>query len=116
MKKYFMIVFMTIIIIGLGICFIDIDDSGPVSSSIEESITYGVENIPDDLSTVSDLNNYDTDIICATSKGLVCKNEKNEIVPSLAGEYTVSNDGIQYEFKIRDDIYWSDDSDRKSVV
>ncbi len=110
MKKYFMIVFMTIIIIGLGICFIDIDDSGPVSSSIEESITYGVEDIPDDLSTVSDLNNYDTDIICATSKGLVCKNEKNEIVPSLAGEYTVSNDGIQYEFKIKDDIYWSDDS------
>lgn len=105
-----MIVFMTIVIIGLGICFIERNDSNPVSSDIEESIAYGVEDISDDLSTVSNLNNCDTDIICATSKGLICKNDKNEIVPSLAGEYTVSKDGIQYEFKIRDDIYWSDDS------
>ena len=79
MKKYFMIVFMTIIIIGLGICFIDIDDSGPVSSSIEESITYGVEDIPDDLSTVSDLNNYDTDIIERS------RVKRNDILLTLTG-------------------------------
>ena len=57
MKKYFMIVFMTIVIIGLGICFIERNDSNPVSSDIEESIAYGVEDISDDLSTVSNLNN-----------------------------------------------------------
>lgn len=110
MKKYFTIVFITIIIIILGVYFIDRNDSDLVNSNIEESITYGVENIPNDLSDVSNLSSYDTDIICATSKGLVYKNSKNEIVPLLASEYTVSKDGIQYEFKIRDDIYWSDDS------
>ncbi|MDO5517724.1 MAG: ABC transporter substrate-binding protein, partial [Clostridium sp.] len=110
MKRYFMIIFMTIIAVVLCICFVDKNDSNLVSSNIEDSITYGVEDIPQDLSTVSGLNNYDTDIICATSRGLVCKNEKNEIVPSLSSEYTVSKDEIQYEFKIRDDIYWSDNS------
>lgn len=110
MKKYFMIIFMTIIAVVLCICLIDKNDSSLVSSNAEDSITYGVEDIPNDLSTVSGLSNYDTDIICATSRGLVCKNEKNEIVPSLASEYTVSKDGIQYEFILRDDIYWSDDS------
>lgn len=110
MKKYFFILIMTILIIILGICFIDRNDSNLVSSNVEESITYGVEIIPNDLSTVLNLNSYDTDIICATSKGLVYKNEKNEIVPALASEYKVSKDGIQYEFKIKDDIYWSDDS------
>lgn len=110
MKKYFMIIFMTIITVVLCICLIDKNESSLVSSNAEDSITYGVEDIPNDLSTVSALNNYDTDIICATSRGLVCKNEKNEIIPSLVSEYTVSKDGIQYEFTLRDDIYWSDGS------
>lgn len=105
-----MVVFISIIIIILGITFIDRKDSNVASTSVAKSITYGVEDIPDDLSTISNLNSYDTDIICATSKGLVCKNTKNEIVPSLAEEYTVSEDGIQYEFKIKDDICWSNNS------
>lgn len=109
-KKYFIVLFISIIIIILGISFIDRNNSNVASTNVAKSITYGVEDITDDLSTISNLNGYDTDIICATSKGLVCKNEKGEIVPSLANEYTVSPDGIQYEFKIRDDIYWSNNS------
>ena len=109
-KKYFIVLFIFIIVIILGVNFIDKNDSNVSSTNVAKSITYGVEDIPDDLTTVSNLNSYDTDIICATSKGLVCKNAKGEIVPSLASEYTVSPDGIQYEFKIRDDIYWSNNS------
>lgn len=109
-KKYFIVLFIFIIVIILGVNFIDKNDSNVSSTNVAKSITYGVEDIPDDLTTISNLNSYDTDIICATSKGLVCKNAKGEIVPSLASEYTVSPDGIQYEFKIRDDIYWSNNS------
>ena len=32
------------------------------------------------------------------------------ITPVLAQDYTVSDDGLEYVFKIRDDIYWSDGS------
>ena len=46
--------------------------------------------------------------MCALTKGLVEKNKEGEIVPSLASEVNKSEDGIQYEFKIRDDVYWSD--------
>lgn len=110
MKKYFIIIFITILTVVLCICFIDKNDSSLVNSKVENSIMYGVEEIPNDLSTVSNLNSSDMDIICFTSKGLVCKNEENKVIPSLASEYVVSNDGIQYEFKIRDDICWSDGS------
>lgn len=110
MKKYFIIVFITILTVVLCVCFIEKNDSSTVNSNVENSITYGVEDIPEKLSTISNLNSSDMDIICATSKGLVCKDDEKKIVPSLASEYAVSNDGIQYEFKIRDDIYWSDGS------
>ena len=48
--------------------------------------------------------------MCAVSKGLVSKNQDNKIVPSLASEVIKDSEGIQYEFKLRDDIFWSDGS------
>ena len=35
---------------------------------------------------------------------------EGNIKPVLAQDYTVSDDGLEYVFKIRDDIYWSDGS------
>lgn len=107
MKKYIILILITVIIVAFGISFIDYDNISATNVGLEEGITYGVESIPNDLKSVSTLSNSDEDILCALTKGLVEKDNDGNIVSSLASEFKKSEDGIQYEFKIRDDVYWS---------
>jgi peptide/nickel transport system substrate-binding protein len=41
-------------------------------------------------------------------EGLVRYNEKLEFVPLLAKEWSFSEDGLEWTFKLRDDVYWHD--------
>lgn len=107
MRKYIIIAIITVLMIAFGISFIDYDNSSSTNVILDESIAYGVENIPENLKTVSEFTDSDTDIFCALTKGLVEKNKDGDIVPSLASEINKSDDGIQYEFKISDDVYWN---------
>jgi peptide/nickel transport system substrate-binding protein len=88
--------------------FINKESDNVASSKLEETITYGIEEIPNDLEKVTGLSKRQEDIICAVSKGLVSKDQENKITPSLASEIIKDSEGIQYEFKIRNDIFWSD--------
>lgn len=108
MKKYFFytIIFISTILFCLG--FINKESSHVSNDNLEETISYGIEEIPEDLEKVTKLSKRYEDIICTVSRGLVVNNENNEIIPSLASEVIKDNEGIQYEFKIRDDIFWSD--------
>ena len=110
MKKYIALILITIILIVFGMSFIDHNDSSIANVNLEEGVTYGVENIPNNLKDISTLSNSDKDILCALSIGIVEKNKDGDIIPSLASEINKSDDGIQYEFKIRDDVYWSNGS------
>lgn len=107
MKKYIILILITIIIGILGISFIEYDNSSITNVLLQEGITYGVDDIPVDLKDTDKLSNSDKDILCAVTKGLIEKNKDGEIMPSLASEINKSDDGIEYKFKIRDDIYWS---------
>lgn len=40
-------------------------------------------------------------------EGLMKRNENSEIVPGMAESYTMSDDGLTYTFKIREDAKWS---------
>ncbi|WP_459480040.1 ABC transporter substrate-binding protein [Clostridium saccharoperbutylacetonicum] len=110
MKKYFLciITFSFIIIFCLG--FINKENGNVSSNTMDETISYGINEIPEDLEKVTNLTKYHEDIICAVSKGLVSKDENNKITPMLASDVVKDKDGIQYEFKLRDDIFWSDGS------
>ena len=107
MKKYIILILITILIAAFGISFIEYDNSSITNVFLQEGITYGVENIPNNLKDTGELSNSDKDILCAVTKGLVEKNKYGEIIPSLASEINKSDDGIEYKFKIRDDVYWS---------
>ncbi len=107
MKKYIILILITILIAAFGISFIEYDNSSITNVFLQEGITYGVEDIPNNLKDIGELSNSDKDILCAVTKGLVEKNKDGEIIPSLASEINKSDDGIEYKFKIRDDIYWS---------
>lgn len=110
MKKYFfyIVILSCIIIFCLG--FINKESKNISNNNSEETISYGIDEIPTDLEKVTNLSKRHEDIICAVSKGLVMKDENNKIVPSLASDIIKDKDSIQYEFKLRDDIFWSDGS------
>ncbi|AOR22550.1 ABC transporter substrate-binding protein [Clostridium taeniosporum] len=109
MKKYLLPISLIFIIGAFLLGFIEIDTVS-IDKKTDNVINYGLENISDNLKNITNLSKRDQDIICAVSRGLVSKNIDNNIVPSLAKEIIKSEDEIEYEFKINDNIYWSDGS------
>lgn len=108
MKKLIIPLILAIILIAFFKGFVDIDTSKNIKK--EEGIVYGVTDINTNLEKITKLTKRDEDIICATSRGLVEKDSEGKIVPSLAKEINVKDDGIEYEINLNDDVYWSDGS------
>lgn len=56
----------------------------------------------------ADLNSVDRDITSLIFEGLFEINEFGEPTPLLAEDYLVSNDGLEYAIRLRDDVLWQD--------
>lgn len=54
------------------------------------------------------LNPPDQDIASLIFEGLFAINDYGEVVPRLAAELVISNDGLEYVVRLRDDIKWQD--------
>ena len=108
MKKIFVVLILFALTIIFLLGFIDKSPSGLVKS--EADIVYSINNIPSNLVAVGSLSKREQDIICAVSKGLVELDETGELVPALSESVDIRDNGIEYDFKIRDDVYWSDGS------
>lgn len=105
MKKIVISVISSIIVVIFLLGFVDIVNEVPNQN--KEVFTYSITTIPRELKIVGSLDKREQDIICATSRGLVELDKDGKIVPSLAESVEVREDGIEYDFKIRDDVYWS---------
>jgi len=105
MKKFIIPLVLMIIIGVLILGFIDIRDSKNIVD--ENSIVYATTNIPNSLDKVTGLSKEEENIICATSKGLVEVDLEGKVIPSLAKGIVEKEKGIEYEFTIKDDIFWS---------
>lgn len=108
MKKYIFPIIITLIIICTFLGFIEKDNVKKDNVNAKETINYGINDIPNDLKNAGNLSKREQDIICAVCRGLVSKNQNDEIEMQIASDVKKSDDGIQYEFTIRDDVYWSD--------
>lgn len=106
MKKLIITLISSALVVSFLIGFIDV--STPKTESNNNEVIYSVSKIPTDFKAVGSLDKRAQDIITATSRGLVELNEDNEIKPALADSVEVRDDGLEYDFKIRDDIFWSD--------
>lgn len=106
MKKKLIAVISSVLLVIFLLGFVDIVNEVPVQN--KEVFTYSITTIPRELKNIGSLDKREQDIVCATSRGLIELNKDGEIVPSLAESVDVREDGIEYDFKIRDDIYWSD--------
>ena len=108
LKKIFVVLGLFVVSIVFLLGFIDKSPTKQVRS--EADIVYSINNIPSNFVTVGSLSKREQDIICAVSKGLVELDTNGELVPALADSVDIRDNGIEYDFKIRDDVYWSDGS------
>lgn len=106
MKKIVLVSLLTISIVAFLIGFIEISKEEKVENKSE--ITYSIPLFFNNLKEVGSLDTRIQDIICATSKGLVELDSSNNIVPSLAEGVEIRDDGLEYDFKLKSNIYWSD--------
>ena len=105
-KKTIAVIIISIITILFLLGFIDRSPNQVINN--ESDVIYSINNIETNLKSIGNLDKREQDIICAVSKGLVELDIDGEIVPSLAESVNISEDGLEYVFKIRDDVYWSD--------
>ena len=105
MKKIILTISISIITIIILLSFIDRTPK-QVSNNTAD-IVYSINSIPTNLKSIGDLEKRQQDIVCATSKGLVEMDSEGNIHPSLAESYEINEDGLEYVFKVRGDIYWS---------
>ena len=92
MKKIIAPLIIGIFIVIFVLGFVEVDNTDTSVSS--DTIVYSVTSIANNLEKVTGLSKREEDIICATSKGLIKKNSKGEIVSELAKEVNVKDDGI----------------------
>ncbi|PRR80716.1 ABC transporter substrate-binding protein [Clostridium vincentii] len=106
MKKFIIAIVLTIVIVALILGFVDMTNSEITVD--EKSIVYATTSIPNSLDKVTGLSKDEENIICATSKGLIEMGSDGKIIYSLASEIVEKEKSVEYEFTIRDDIFWSD--------
>ena len=108
MKKIVISLLIIIFILFLW-SFIDREEETTVNTNVErQDIRYSLINMPSNLLEVSNLSIREQDIISAISRGLVKKDSKGKIICDLAESYEKKDNGLEYVFKLRKDIYWSD--------
>lgn len=108
MKKIIITIISSVLLIVFLLGFVDRVKEAPVEN--KAVFTYSISAIPQDLKVIGKLDKREQDIICATSRGLVDLGKDGNILPSLAESVEVHDDGLEYDFKIKNDIYWSDGS------
>ena len=85
-------------------------DVTPVSNmnfEYNEGLIYSLESLPDTISPSESLNKGEEDLVSNIFSGLVEVNEKGEPIPDLAMGWTISDDGLEYTFKINEKNKWS---------
>ena len=106
MKKIIITILITIATVVFLLGFIDKGNNGKDAEKVD--IVYSINDIPDDMRNIASLSTRQQDIICAVSKGLIEIDSQGKMMPALAKSVEVTDNGIQYNFTIRDDVFWSD--------
>lgn len=66
----------------------------------------GIIGSPRFINPILAISDADRDMTSLIYSGLMKSNSNGDLVPDLAESYNISNDGLRYKFKIRDDAYF----------
>lgn len=72
------------------------------------SLTEGVVGSPRFINPLLMLSDTDKDLATLIYSGLTRVTSSGKIIPDIAESYTISDDGLVYIFKLKDDVYFHD--------
>ena len=81
--------------------------------TLKDTYTLGYTSDPQTWDPLNTYRSADSEAIVNTYDGLLEYDIENVQQPALATEYTVSDDGLTYTFKIREGVVWTDSQGRK---
>lgn len=108
MKKVILFICL-IILVGVGLLrsYVEVTPVSTVNFEHNESLIYAVESLPSSISPSEFLSRGEEDLISNIFSGLVEVNENGEPIPDLAIGWKISDDGLEYTFKINEKNKWS---------
>lgn len=92
----------TSIFVGCG------GSSSTASGEAGQELVFNLGEDPDTIDPTLNTSSGAGNIILNAFEGLMTMNDKNEAVPAIAETMEVSEDGLVYKFKLREDAKWSD--------
>lgn len=108
MKKVILFICLIILlVVGVGRSYVDVTPVSNMNFEYNEGLIYSLESLPDTISPSESLNKGEEDLVSNIFSGLVEANEKGEPIPDLAMGWTISDDGLEYTFKINEKNKWS---------
>ncbi|XZK29537.1 ABC transporter substrate-binding protein [Clostridium perfringens] len=108
MKKVILFICLIILlVVGVGRSYVDVTPVSNMNFEYNEGLIYSLESLPDTISPSESLNKGEEDLVSNIFSGLVEVNEKGEPIPDLAMGWKVSDDGLEYTFKINEKNKWS---------
>ncbi len=106
--KIFLILLLTLIGSTIAL-LVNINNSFLVSVPKRGGeIREGIIGSPRFINPVLANTDQDKDLTMLVYSGLTRKNKNGEIIPDLAANYQISNDGLKYTFTLKDNIYFHD--------
>ena len=108
MKKVILFICLIILlVVGVGRSYVDVIPVSNMNFKYNEGLIYSLESLPDTIRPSESLNKGEKDLVSNIFSGLVEVNEKGEPIPDLAMGWKVSDDGLEYTFKINEKNKWS---------
>lgn len=108
MKKVILFICLIILlVVGVGMSYVDVTPVSNMNFEYNEGLIYSLESLPDTIRPSESLNKGEEDLVSNIFSGLVEVNEKGEPIPDLAMGWTLSDDGLEYTFKINEKNKWS---------
>ncbi|MFH0324331.1 ABC transporter substrate-binding protein [Clostridium perfringens] len=108
MKKVILFICLIILlVVGVGRSYVDVTPVSNMNFKYNEGLIYSLESLPYTIRPSESLNKGEKDLVSNIFSGLVEVNEKGEPIPDLAMGWKVSDDGLEYTFKINEKNKWS---------
>jgi len=85
--------------------------SGTEGGTADQKIVWAIHNEADTLDPGISNSTFASPVLMNCYEGLMTYDADNNLVPGVAESYTVSDDGTEYVFTLRDGLKWSDGTD-----
>ncbi|ONI39620.1 peptide ABC transporter [Candidatus Epulonipiscium fishelsonii] len=78
------------------------------AEDVAQEMTFVLSNLPDGLDPGITNNSFSKYVLFNAFEGLVTYDQNGSLVPGLANDWSISEDGRTYTFNLRPDLKWSD--------